>query len=253
MSNLEKLSLNLGICEKNTFVDGNELKKNIINYMPRLKRFQFYICSHLSDQIYLPSKEAIQHTFRDFKDDQIISYIDYFQKEQYSLCHIYSYSFKLKYYYTITNNFPGGLFKYVHELLLSDERPFEHEFFLQIAQSFPFIKHLSIRNSKPQNNKLCRESKNDNQDFSIIKYPHLTSLTLLKTHDDYIEEFLVDTRTCLPNNVVHLNICYHQLKRVTHHFTRDTTRINCAKLNSLCLSGRRLRLPKYAKDYFPYV
>ncbi|CAF2006009.1 unnamed protein product [Rotaria magnacalcarata] len=253
MSNLEKFSLNLAICGKNTFVDGNELKQNIINYMPQLKRFEFYICSHLylSNQINLPSKEDIQHTFRDFKDDQIISYIDYFQKEQYSLCHIYSYSFKLKYYYTITNNFPGGLFKYVHELLFYDERPFEHEFFLQIAQSFPFIKNLSIKNSKPQNNKLCKESKNDNQDFSIIKFPHLINLTLNLAHDNYIEELLFDTRTCLPNNVVHLNIFYHQLKRVTHHFTRDTTRINCAKLNSLCLGGRRL--PKYAKDYFPHV
>ncbi|CAF2938854.1 unnamed protein product [Rotaria sp. Silwood2] len=221
--------------------------------MPRLKRFQFYICSYLylCNQIYLPSKEDIQHTFRDFEDDQIISYIDYFQKEQYTLCHIYSYPFKLKYYHTITNNFPGGLFKYVHELLLYDERPFEHEFFLQIAQSFPFIKNLSIKNSKPQNNKLCKESKNDNQDFSIIKFPHLINLTLNLAHDDYIEEFLFDTRTCLPNNIVHLNIFYHQLKRVTHHFTRDTTRINCAKLNSLCLGGRRL--PKYAKDYFPHV
>ncbi|CAF0759357.1 unnamed protein product [Rotaria sp. Silwood1] len=253
MSNLEKLSLNLGICGKNTFVDGNELKQNIINYMPQLKKFQFYICSdlYLSNQIYLPSKEDIQHTFKDFKDDQVISYIDYFQKEQYSLCHIYSYSFKLKYYHTITNNFPGGLFKYVHELLFYDERPFEHEFFLQSAQWFPFIKHLSIKNSKPQNNKLCKESKNGNQDFSIIKFPHLISLTLYLAHDDYIEEFLIDTRTCLPNNAVHLNIFYHQLKRVTHHFTRDTTRINCAKLNSLCFGGRRL--PKYAKDYFPHV
>ncbi|CAF4961773.1 unnamed protein product [Rotaria sp. Silwood1] len=206
---------------------------------------------YLSNQIYLPSKEDIQHTFKDFKDDQVISYIDYFQKEQYSLCHIYSYSFKLKYYHTITNNFPGGLFKYVHELLFYDERPFEHEFFLQSAQWFPFIKHLSIKNSKPQNNKLCKESKNGNQDFSIIKFPHLISLTLYLAHDDYIEEFLIDTRTCLPNNAVHLNIFYHQLKRVTHHFTRDTTRINCAKLNSLCFGGRRL--PKYAKDYFPHV
>jgi hypothetical protein len=28
----------------------------------------------------------------------------------------------------ITNNFPGGLFKFVHEIWLLDERPFEHEF-----------------------------------------------------------------------------------------------------------------------------
>jgi hypothetical protein len=253
MSNLEKLSLNLDISVKNTFVDGNELKQNIINYMPRLKRFEFYICSSISfcNEIYLPSKEDIQHTFRDFKDDQVISYIDYFEEKQWSLCHIYLYPEQLKYYYTLTNNFSGGLFTCVREIALYDERSFEHEFFLRIAQSFPFIKVLSIKNSKPQNNKLCRESKNDNQDFPIIKYPYLINLTLYFAHDDYIEEFLVDTNICLPNNTVLLNIHYEQLERVTHNFTRDITRINCAKLDSLCLNG--YRLPEYAKDYFPHL
>ncbi|CAF3693730.1 unnamed protein product [Rotaria sp. Silwood1] len=251
MSNLEKLCLNLVVCAKNTFVDGIELKQNIINHMARLQKFEFYICSGISlhNQMHLQSKEDIQHTFRDFKDDQVISYVDYFQ--QYGLCHIYLYPEQLKYYYTVTNNFPGGLFTCVRTISLHDEHPFEHEFFLRIQKSFPFMKKLSLNNFKPQNNKLCRESQNDNQDFSIINYPYLTILTLYDAHDDYIEEFLVDTKICLPNNVVHLNIYYKQLKRVTHNFTRDTTRINCAKLNSLNLNGRRL--PKYAKDYFPHV
>ncbi|CAF3598969.1 unnamed protein product [Rotaria sordida] len=251
MLNLEKFCLNLVICAKK-FVDGNELKQNIINHMARLQRFEFYICSGISlhNQIYLQSKEDIQHTFEDFKDDQVISYVDYFQ-EQYGLCHTYLYPEQLKYYHTVTNNFPGGLFTCVRTISLHDEHPFEHEFFLRIAQSFPFMKKLSLNNSKPQNNKLCRESQDDNQDFSIINYPYLTTLTLYDAHDDYIEEFLVDTKICLPNNAVHLNIYYEQVKRVTHNFIRDTTRINCAKLNSLYLNGRRL--PKYAKDYFPHV
>ncbi|CAF1199811.1 unnamed protein product [Rotaria sordida] len=253
MSNLEKLCLNLIVRSENTFIDGNELKQNIINHMARLQRFEFYICSSISlrNQIYLQSKEDIQHTFRDFKDDQVISYVDYFQKEQCSLCHIYLYLDQLKYYYTVTNNFPGGLFPCVRKISLYDDHPFEHEFFLRIAQSFPFMQTLSLKNFKPQNNKLCKESQNDNQHFSIINYSYLTNLTLYDAHDDYIEEFLVDTKICLPNNAVHVNIYYEQLKRVTHNFTRDTTRINCAKLNSLHLNGRRL--PKYAKDYFPHV
>ncbi|CAF4492051.1 unnamed protein product [Rotaria sp. Silwood2] len=188
MSNLEKLCLNV-ICGTNTFLDGNELKQNIINHMPRLERFEFYICSaiYLRNQIYLPSKEDIQHTFRDFKDDQVISYVDYFQEESYSLCHIYLYPGQLKYYHTVTNNFPGGLFTCVREISLYDERPFEHEFFLRIAESFPILKIFDLKNSKPQNNKLYRESNNDNQGFSIIKYPYLTHLTLYFAHDDYIE------------------------------------------------------------------
>ncbi len=251
MSNLEELSLNLVISVTNKFVDGNELKQNIIHYMPQLKRFQFYICSdlYLPNEIYLPLKEDIQHTFKDFKDNQISSYIDYFKKEKYILCHMYSYPYNFKYYYTITNNFPGGLFKHVREVDLHDERPFEHDFFLRIAQSFPFIKILTIKNSKPQNNNLCRESNNDNQDFSIIKYPHLIILTLYDAHDDYIEEFLTEKKICLPNNSVLLNIHYEQVQRVTNDFTRDVTRINCAKLNSLNLNARPL--PQYAKHYFP--
>jgi len=42
-------------------------------------------------------------------------------------------SYSLTYYDNITNNFPGGLFKYVVEISLYDERPFEHEFFLRIS------------------------------------------------------------------------------------------------------------------------
>jgi len=231
---------------------GNELKQNIIIHMPQLHSFEFHICSCLSlwDKIYTSSKEDIQYTFKDFKDDQIISYMDYFQKRQCSLCHIYLYPNTLKYYYTVTNNFPGGLFKYVREISLYDEHPFEHEILLRIAQSFPLMKKLSLSNSKQQNNKLCRESNKENQDFSI-QYPYLTNLTLYDAHDDYIEEFLVDTKICLLNNAVHLNIYYDQLKRVTNSFTRNTTRMNCAKLESLCRNGRQL--PSYAKDYFPHV
>ncbi|UJR13260.1 hypothetical protein I4U23_000281 [Adineta vaga] len=77
----------------NTFIDGNELNENMINHMLQLKRFELYICSgfHRDNHIYLPTKEDIQYTFKDFKDGQIISYVDYFQKELYHLCHIFSY------------------------------------------------------------------------------------------------------------------------------------------------------------------
>ncbi len=59
----------------------------------------------------------------------------------------------------------------------------------------------STINCKPQKNKLC----NDHKDFVIIKYPHLTSLSLTEAHDDYIEQFLVDMKMCLPNNIVFLS------------------------------------------------
>ncbi|CAF1289888.1 unnamed protein product [Rotaria sp. Silwood1] len=192
MLNLEELDLHLRVDRYKGFIDGNDLKENIINYMPRLNKFTFNIClfNRTSNQINLRSNEDIQRTFKDFKNNQIISCVDYFQEKKYSYCHIYSYPYRMKYYDNITNNFPGGLFKYVHKVSLYDEHPFEHEFFLQIAQSFPFMKELTVNNCKPQKNKLY----NDNKDFSIIEYPYLTSLSLIEVHDDYIEQFLLDMK-----------------------------------------------------------
>ncbi|CAF4366289.1 unnamed protein product [Rotaria magnacalcarata] len=155
MFNLEELSLYVKICDKNTFVDGNDLKKNILNNMSRLKKFQFYIRSTTGvlNQINIPSNEDIQYTFKYFHNNHIISYVDYFTDTQRGQCHIYSYPYTLNEYYKITNNFPGGLNKCVTKISLYDERPFEYKFFLRIAQSFPYLKKLIIENMKPQNGK----------------------------------------------------------------------------------------------------
>ncbi|CAF2096269.1 unnamed protein product [Rotaria magnacalcarata] len=177
MFNLQKLYLQLEIDSYKEFIDGNDLKENIINYMSQLNNFTFNIrvIKHSPNLMNLPSNEYIQHTFKDFKYNQISSCIGYYQERGYSYCHIYSYPYRMHYYFNITNNFPGGLFQYVRKVSLYDEQPFEYEFFLQIAQSFPFMKDLSIINDKPQRNKLSRKSKKiNNQDLSIIiKYPYL--------------------------------------------------------------------------------
>jgi hypothetical protein len=155
----------------------------------------------------------------------------------------------MEYYDNITNNFPGGLFKNVQTVSLYDDHPFEYEFFRRIAQSFPFMKNLSVINDKPQKNKLYRKSKKvDNQDLSIIEYPHLIELRLYQAHDDYVEQFLVDTEVCLSNNV-YLSVDYEALKRVTENFTRHAMRINCAKLY-LYLQGE-YKIAKFLNDYFP--
>ncbi|CAF3446460.1 unnamed protein product [Rotaria socialis] len=135
----------------------------------------------------------------------------------------------MTYYKHITNNFPGGLFACVPEISLSDERPFEYEFFLRIAQSFPLVKKLTLINWTPQNHKQNRSSKNYDGDLLIIEYPHLTYLDLSEAHDDYVEQFLLDTKVCLPMNVT-FDAIYESLQRVTHNFKRDETRINCSKM-----------------------
>jgi hypothetical protein len=112
MVNLEKLILYFEIDGATTFIDGNCLKKTT-SHMTQLKKFLFNIRStiNLSNQINLLSNEDIQQSFLDFTDNQVISCVDYFPNINTGQCHIYSYPYTLYYYYNITNNFPGGLFK----------------------------------------------------------------------------------------------------------------------------------------------
>ncbi|CAM4875216.1 unnamed protein product [Rotaria socialis] len=65
---------------------------------------------------------------------------------------------------------------------------------------------------KPQNGK----QTDDNQNLPIIEYAHLTTLDLTKSHLDYIEQFLLDTKTTLPSNV-HLSVVYQALRKVTQN------------------------------------
>ncbi|CAF2403782.1 unnamed protein product [Rotaria sp. Silwood2] len=150
MSNLEQLGLYIATTMNTTFIDGNHLKRDIINRMSLLNQFTFYIHSFIfiSNQLYCPSTENIQRTFIDFLNNNIISYVDYFPEAKQCQCHIYSYPSFTPYYDNITNNFPGGLYKYVRVISLFDEYPFEHEFFLRIQKSFPFVQELIVINYK---------------------------------------------------------------------------------------------------------
>ncbi|CAF3506245.1 unnamed protein product [Rotaria socialis] len=104
-----------------------------------------------------------------------------------------------------------------------DERSFEHKFFLQIAQSFPLLRELTVVNQKRQTDKQIRKSENENKDFPIIEYLHLARLDLAGAHIDYHEQFLVDTKTCSPNNL-RLSMNYQSVKKVTRNLRRNTTR-----------------------------
>ncbi|CAF3387253.1 unnamed protein product [Rotaria sp. Silwood2] len=144
-----------------------------------------------------------------------------------------------------TPPFSGGLFKCVREVSLFDDRPFEHEFFVRIAQAFPLLKKLSMINLTPQNQK----AKNNNEYLSIIEYPHLIELDFLDVSDDYLEQFLVNTKTFLIDNIC-IYAYYESLKRVTNNFRRAATRFNSAKVNSLRIYGQ-FQLSKRLIKYFP--
>jgi len=142
MTNLEQLALYI-FSVKRTFIDRNCLKNDIINHLPRLSKFIFNIPSYIYnlDQTHLLSNEYIQHTLADLTDVQVVSYVDYFPWEGSGQCHFYSYPYTLRYYDNITNSFQGGLFKCVRNVSLFDERPFEHEFLLELLVRFRFLKN----------------------------------------------------------------------------------------------------------------
>ena len=253
MSNLEKLGLFLSIYVEERFFDGNHLKQNILYPMSQLKQLTFDIRSvmYIRNVINLPSKEDIQRTFIGFHYPDIVSCVDYFRERESAQCHVYSYPCLMPYYDDITNNFPGGFFPCVRVVSLYDEVPFEHEFFMRIVRSFPFMENLSLMNRKSQNHKQFSESISQNQHISIVEYCYLTELDMDQVHDDYIEEFLLYSKTSFKNNIL-LHVDYKSLERVTHNFTREDTRMNCAKIKEMFLSGQK-KYSKSIEDYFPFA
>jgi hypothetical protein len=253
MSNLETLDLSLQIELKTPFIDGHHLKLNIISHMSLLNKFTFNIYSDTEfyNQTNTPSNECIQQTFQDFPNKQIISCVDYFPEIRRSRCHFYSYPYssKLRIYKNISNNFPDGIFRKVRRVSLYDERPFEHEFFFRISQSFPSMENLSIFNRKPQKQKQFRRSPNQNQHLSIIKYDQLVELELRCAHKDYYRQFLFDDRSCLPEKIsVYMD--YRLAKKVTHNFTSKAARNNCAKIIFTAFVTNS-KFPDRIKDYLP--
>ncbi|CAF4224315.1 unnamed protein product [Rotaria sordida] len=95
MINLEELDIRLVVYGKKIFIDGYDLKYNIINNLLRLNKFVFNIRSRLplNDQVYLSSNEDCHLSFNGFKNNKIISCVDYFPDRKEGQCYIYSYSY----------------------------------------------------------------------------------------------------------------------------------------------------------------
>ena len=244
MINVEEICLEF-LSRSKYIIDGNTLTEYFLNKLPRLNKFTCNIGSMipLDNQFNLPSNEDYKNTFKNF-NDLIISDVYRFSKMKVLYSYVYSYPYRWTCYRYITNNFRGGLFKCVRVVSLYDEHPFKHEFFLRISKSFPFIKKLILYNNEPQ--------KTDYLQWTIIKYPHLIEIDLAKAHDDYVDQFLNNTKMCLLNNV-HLRVHYDSLEKTTNNFTRDVTRMNCSKIITLTLLNKRRNSDQNLKQYFPHA
>lgn len=238
MINLEKFTLHLLIQCQRRFIDGSHLQGHILGHMPRLKDFVFDIRSIVplyEGDVHLQSEEDIRSTLADLTQHQVITYIDSFPDEGNAHCHFHIYPPLATDYGYVSNNFRGELFSNVQCVHLSDERPFEHSFFRRIAQSFPSMRTLRVRNYVGQREKPDL-SPNANERLPVITYPSLRQLSLACAHDDYLEQFLLETKTFLSADL-RVSCMDGQLKRVTDNFTREETKVNYEKVKSFDLSA----------------
>lgn len=244
MINLEELTL--CFCIEHTLVHGNDLQNDIIHNLSRLNRFHFNIRSIFSSHDLIDlSNESLLKTFVNLANNRITSYIDHLPDGPEYQCHAYSHPYELPYYDGIGNNFPGGLFKCVRSVFLFGQGPFEHEFFLEIARSFPFVEKISICNYDAQRFKFNNNVKH----LSIVEYPHLKNLVFICAHRDYVEQVLCNSKTFF-SQLILLEIDYASLQKATKNFRRNQTRINCSKVKQLCLDDRTV-ITKRLRKYFP--
>ena len=129
MINLEKFHLHLLIHCEQRFVDGNTLKENFLDHMPRLKDFVFDIRSIVplnQGDVPLQAEEDVQSTLTDLTQHRVITYVDYFPVDGNAHCHYHTYPHVSSLYQYLSNNFRGELFSNVKYVQLFDERRFEH-------------------------------------------------------------------------------------------------------------------------------
>ncbi|CAF4905940.1 unnamed protein product [Rotaria sp. Silwood1] len=135
-----------------------------------------------------------------FIDDQQVECMIKYRRFPDVKYHLFSLPFMFDGLQFLDNTFPNIIFNHVIRLVVDDNIPFEHEFFMRIAWCFPLLKVLTVYNATSQSPIL---NYNDNQLYpTTIEYPYLTSLYLLLVHGDYVNRFLNDRKTHLPHLTV---------------------------------------------------
>ncbi|CAF1249740.1 unnamed protein product [Rotaria sordida] len=147
MSCLEQLTLYIHVKGRNRVLDGTYVQRDILDYMPQLHSFTFYIGTYV-DTIglsYKLSNENIRRTLTNIGQQHATSIVNYVSTDK-AACSIFSLPFAFDYLEHLGNAFPNIVFTYVTYLLVEDDDPFKHEFFIRIARSFPLLKYLRIFN-----------------------------------------------------------------------------------------------------------
>lgn len=253
--NLEQLDLRLTLSHPQPGIDGASLENDILLHLNRLHTFNFSIYARAfkfqNGFDHVCSKD-FENTFVDRRIRQAACYADMFPSEliQY---HIYSIPYNMPDLEHITNRFPVGQYHSVRNLTVTDARPFKHGFFDRIAQASPLLNKLTVRNSMAQQHKIQRQIGENDTAASIIIYPHLTRLFIVRSHEDYIDQLLNHYDTHLPQ-LTELPIEYSPLRATTKNFTCDAIRHNCAKITHLFLCGNQpMEYSPSFSSYFPLL
>ncbi|UJR17910.1 hypothetical protein I4U23_004809 [Adineta vaga] len=122
--------------------------------------FSIHIRSVVNHFTELPSSKDIQGTFASLFNYQIISYMDYFERERFSQCHMYS-----------------------QNRLYNELCPFKHEFFFRISQSFLFLKILVAWNDFSQNHNESRQPNDNSRKILVMEYSNLKQFYLSGARD----------------------------------------------------------------------
>ncbi|CAF0770041.1 unnamed protein product [Rotaria sordida] len=230
LSSVEHLTLLLAIGENengpNHFIDGLDLQRDIISYMPHLCQFDFHIRSILKDAAHI-KLDKIRQSFFQYQQS-IDCTIDYFNN-RYGQCQTYSLPFIGTRLDFISNRFPlfdvEKRFSNVTILLLFDDvKPFEHGFFQRVAQALPHLKVLEIFNLLEQEEKSMTTNNS-------IEFRHLATLILHDIHADYAEQLLY--RSYLPC-LIELAIRNNVLLTIINQ-NQQQVKDNCSKVETLII------------------
>ena len=247
LTNIEDLVLLLAIGVKHNesdhFIDGYDIERDIISYMPNLRQFDFHIRSIVRNAEYIEI-DRIRHSFTK-KKQSIDCAIDYFSNG-YGQCHIYSIPFigiRLDF---ISNRFPlfnndKNIFVNITILLLFDDRKsFEHTFFKYLAQILPHLKTLEISNQ-------IEQEKQNQIANSIIEFHHLNVVNLHNIHVDYGEQILCQSSLpSLIELVIHNNVLSTIIDK-----NNQQARNNCSKVETLRIVEPWIEATNIHLEFFP--
>ncbi|CAF4488974.1 unnamed protein product [Rotaria sp. Silwood2] len=221
MSNIESLNLHFTIDNQTTFIDGEHIYNEIIVHMSQLQTFNFCFCTfiQLDYLVHHLSKDDILQTFSNIMCQQVDCMINY---RRYDVkYHVFSLPLLFDYLPFIDNIFPNIIFNHVIRLIVDDEIPFKHEFFMRIAWSFPLLKELHVFNLMPQSSISNKLNSNDNQLHStIIEYPYEGKIAsdehcFISDHDTVKKIFCLDHHD-------RWNPTTQQIQRNKEHLCMDT-------------------------------